>query len=181
MRNVILIILTIFSFCLKAQEYPLNTSPSDIPDNAYLKDMNNELDKYVGTWKGVRDGKTYEFNFIKKENVGENIKWDKLLGRLKITTASGILEYDNFNKTDSELELKFFGDNFQKDLKAYLLYFSGDQINCIDYGYTYLRIQSETPNNMSILFLPLYDITTDNCSNFKTTLPSEKLIHLTKQ
>ena len=23
--------------------YPLNTSPSDIPDNAYIKDMNNSL------------------------------------------------------------------------------------------------------------------------------------------
>lgn len=57
MKKLFLIIITVLSFSCKAQEYPLNTNPSEIPNNAYLKDMNNELDKYVGLWKGTWNGK----------------------------------------------------------------------------------------------------------------------------
>lgn len=149
------------------------------PPVTYVKDINNSLNKYVGTWKGVDDGKTYEFNFIKKENVGEVRKWDKLIGRLKIINPSGDIEFDNFNKLD--LETKFKGFNFQKDLKAYMMSFFGGQLGCIDYGFVYLRIKPETPDNMTISFLPDNDIVREDCSNFKTTLPTKKIISLTRQ
>jgi hypothetical protein len=125
------------------------------------------------------NGKNYEFNFIKKENTGEVTKWDFLIGRLKITNSNGVVEYNSFNQPESELS--FIGYNFQKDLKAYMIRFSGEQVECIDYGYSYLRILPNTPNNMSILFLPDNDISTDDCSSFLTTLPTKMLIHLTRQ
>lgn len=186
MKNILSIIcLAVFKGCI-GQTVSLETMAQCIPSQtcpnaSYVKDINNSLNKYVGTWKGYRDGKNYEFNFIKKENVGENQKWDMLVGRVKITNANGVVEYDNFYKTDSELEIKFGGFNFQKDLKAYMMNFSGGKLGCIDYGYSYLRIKPETPNNMSILFLPDNDITTQDCSNFKTTIPTKKLINLTRQ
>uniref|UniRef100_UPI00301A98C6 DUF6705 family protein n=1 Tax=Chryseobacterium contaminans TaxID=1423959 RepID=UPI00301A98C6 len=65
MKNLFLIIITVLSFSCKAQEYPLNTSLDGLPDNAYLKDTNNELNKYVGLWKGSWDGKTLYLQFKK--------------------------------------------------------------------------------------------------------------------
>ncbi|WP_419870601.1 DUF6705 family protein [Chryseobacterium sp. CT-SW4] len=112
MRNVILIILTIFSFCLKAQEYPLNTNPSDIPNNAYLKDMNNELDKYVGLWKGNWDGKTLYVQLKKMKYYfsipGDNHPYysDVIFGERKIIASNGTIEIDritNFGDQGAEI------------------------------------------------------------------------------
>lgn len=184
MKNIITFIcLVIFTSCI-GQTVSLETMAQcnqfeNCPTATYVKDINNSLNKYVGTWKGSLDGKSYEFNFIKKENIGDVRKWDKLIGRLKIINSNGTVEYDNFNKLDTET--RFTGFNFQKDLKVYLMYFLGGKIGCIDYGYVYVRIKPETPNQMSINFHPDNDIATQDCSNFKTTLPNNKIIHLTRQ
>ena len=44
-----------------------------------------------------------------------------------------------------------------------------------------MNIKPETPNKMSISFYPDNDIVTEDCSNFKTTMPTNKIIYLTKQ
>ncbi|QIY91900.1 DUF6705 family protein [Chryseobacterium gallinarum] len=184
MKNILSIIcLAVFTGCI-GQTVSLETMAQcnqfeNCPNASYVKDINNSLNKYVGTWKGNRDGKNYEFNFIKKENIGETQKWDMLIGRVKITNSNGVVEYNNFDRTDGET--KFTGFNFQKNLKAYIMFFTGDKSGCIDYGNAYLIIKPETPNKMSITFLPDYDIVTQDCSGFKTTLPTEKVISLTRQ
>lgn len=187
MKNILSIVcFVIFTSCI-GQTISLETmaqcsnQPSTCPVATYIKDVNNLLDKYVGTWKGTLNGKNYELNFVKRENFGfsENLKRDRLIGRVKITNSSGVIEYDNFIKQDNETD--FFGDNFQKDLKVYLMRFAGSKIGCIDYGYTYMWIKPETPNQMGINFHPDNDIATQNCNNFQTTLPDNQIIHLTRQ
>ncbi|WP_123868126.1 DUF6705 family protein [Chryseobacterium lactis] len=185
MKNILSIIcFAIFTSCI-GQTVSLETmaqcQPGNCPVATYVKDVNNLLNKYVGTWKGSLEGKNYEFNFIKKENFGfeDSLKKDRLIGRLKITNSNGIVEYDSFNKQDNETD--FFGHNFQPNLKAYMVRFAGGKLGCIDYGYVYLIIKPETPNNMGVLFLPDNDIATQDCSNFKTTIPTEKRINVVKQ
>lgn len=156
-----------------------NSQQESCPNATYIKDINNLLNKYVGTWEGTLNGKSYKFNFVKKENLGEVVKWDFLIGRLKITNSNGIVEYDSFNQP--ETELTFEGYNFQKDLKVYLMRFSGKKTGCIDYGYTYMWIKAETPNTLGINFHPDNDIVTKDCNNFLTTLPNNQIIHLTRQ
>ncbi|RNA61452.1 hypothetical protein D1631_05645 [Chryseobacterium nematophagum] len=156
-------------------------NPSTCPDAKSVKDINGLLNKYVGTWKGTLDGNNYEFNFIKKENVErgyDSVKWDILIGRVKIINSNGDIIFNNFNLSNNDAN---WGDNFQKDLTRYLVIFSGNKVECIDSGYLYLRIQSETPNNMDLSFIPDRDIVTQDCSNFQTTIPSNKIINLAKQ
>ncbi len=50
----------------KAQEYPLNTDFRNIPNYSYLKDMNNELDAYTGTYNTFFNGNIITL-FITKE------------------------------------------------------------------------------------------------------------------
>lgn len=188
MKNILFIILTICTTTFNAQTVSLETmaqcysNPQTCPDNPeYVKDINGLLDKYIGTWKGTLNGKTYEFNIIKKENVTtefSNVKWDRLIGRVKITDFNGSILFNNFGKTDNDAS---WGDNFQKDLKLYLMRFNGEKINCIDDGYIYINVQPATPTKMSINFHPDNDIVTEDCSNFKTTMPTNKIIYLTKQ
>ena len=186
MKNIFFIILTIFTTTFNAQTVSLETmaqcysNPQTCPDNPeYVKDVNGLLDKYIGTWKGTLDGKTYEFNFIKKQNVGETgkTKWDILIGRLKITNANGVEEFNNFNKSDDDANL---GYNFQPNLNTYLVWFSGNKIGCNDSGYLYLR-KPDTSTKLKIDFYQMADIITEDCSNVKTTIPSNKIINLTKQ
>lgn len=68
MKKLLILLAAAFMISCKAQTYPLNTSPGDIPDNAYIKDTNNELDKYVGVWKGNWNGKTIYLD-LRKINI----------------------------------------------------------------------------------------------------------------
>ncbi|UZT99508.1 hypothetical protein ODZ84_08070 [Chryseobacterium fluminis] len=188
MKNLFLILtLLYYAHSTAQQTVSLETiascrsNPETCPDAQYVKDVNNLLNKYVGIWKGNLDGNNYEFNFIKKENVErgfDSIKWDRLIGRVKITSQNGSILFNNFNKPDNKANL---GDNFQNDLKTYLVIFSGNKSGCIDSGYLYLRISPQTPNQMTITFHPDFDIVTQDCSHFKTTIPTGEKIYLTRQ
>jgi hypothetical protein len=65
--------------------------PNELPDGAYIKDVNNVLSKFVGTWKGVYDNKNFEFKITKYTRVSEirPLKFEKLLMRYKITDNLG--------------------------------------------------------------------------------------------
>ncbi|WP_223608230.1 DUF6705 family protein [Chryseobacterium sp. OSA05B] len=108
MKNLFLIIITVLSFSCKAQEYPLNTDPSDIPNNAYLKDTNNELDKYVGLWKGTWNGKTLYIEFKKLKHYssipGDTHPYytDVIFGERKVISASGTVEVDRITNFDNQ-------------------------------------------------------------------------------
>ncbi|MDF2934238.1 MAG: hypothetical protein K0R36_3569 [Chryseobacterium sp.] len=192
MKNIIriLIIFTLTIISCKAQTVSLETlakcqqenPPFPCPENYnYVKDINNLLNKYVGTWKGNLNGKVYEFNFIKKENVGDDIKDDRLIGRFKVINSIGTVLYNTLNETNDN-ETFFLGRNFQPDLEAYMVYFVGNSA-CVEYGDVYLRIYPSTPNQMTVYFHPDNDISVEgSCPpNFVPTIPYKTTIHLTKQ
>lgn len=98
----------LLSFSCKAQEYPLNTDPGEIPSNAYLKDMNNELDKYVGVWKGTWDGKTLYIEFKKIKYYlsvpgGTHPYYsDLIFGERKVIADNGTIEIDRITNFDEQ-------------------------------------------------------------------------------
>lgn len=67
MKNILFIIILITSIHCKGQQvYPLNTDFDEVSQNSYLKDINNELDAYVGTYVGTYNGQLITL-FITKE------------------------------------------------------------------------------------------------------------------
>ncbi|MGD1318826.1 DUF6705 family protein [Chryseobacterium sp. 2R14A] len=103
MKNIILILLISVTSFTYAQIYPLDTSPGDVPDNAYIKDTNNELDKYVGMWKGNWNGKIVflELRKIKYHYIGAHSYYiDKILGERKIINSNGLVEIDRIVNFD---------------------------------------------------------------------------------
>jgi len=180
-------IFTLITVSCKAQTVSLESAAQcrgtgNCPNFKFIKDFNNSLDKYVGTWKGNYNGKTYELNFTKKLEIGEDIKKDRLIGRMRIKDSGGNIIYDTFNEPD-DMKTNFMGDNFQSDLKCYMIYFVGDTPKgCINYGTVYLTIKPQTPNQMSVFYWGEYDIVEGVCpSGFATTFPEKKNIFLTKQ
>lgn len=74
MKKLIILIALHSLFLSCAQVYPLNTY-SEVPNNAYIKDINNELVPYEGNWKGTWNNKTIFISFkkIKKQfNYNDN-------------------------------------------------------------------------------------------------------------
>ncbi len=103
--NILLIILfALFSQNIHSQEYPLDYK-DDVPNGAYLKDLNNELDIYVGLWKGVWNGKTVYLELKKiKYKSGDDINFvyrDKILGERKIINSNGVVEIDRITNFDN--------------------------------------------------------------------------------
>ncbi|MFP3834874.1 DUF6705 family protein [Chryseobacterium sp. SIMBA_028] len=186
MRNRLIILGMFAVFSCKAQVISLEQvsqcESGNCPEYTSIKDINNRLDKYVGTWKGsYTDGRLYEFQFIKK--IGYS-RWggkprDLILGRIQIKKTDGTLILNSLNASDSNASIK--GLEFDKSLIKYQMYYSGNA-ECNDKGYVYLFFPD--PNNlnqMKLTFMQEPDIIVSCPSGYKTLMPDAKAILLTKQ
>lgn len=185
--------ILLFAMACKSQTISLEdaalcmTNPN-CPDYTYVKDINNSLDKYIGTWKGSYNGRIYEMKFNKslyQDFTG--FKRDEITGRLRITTNPvngfpSLSFFDNFNETNDE-NTDFSGLGISSNLQSYEMYFAGSSPQgCLNRGRIYLRINPNTPNQMTIFYWSDMDIVVGDCpSTFQQTFPEKQVINLTKQ
>lgn len=116
-----------------SQEYPLNTSPSDVSSYGYIKDINGELNKYVGLWKGNWNGKTVyiELKKNKKLYAGSNPYYiDEIAGERKIVNSNGIVEIDRISNFDNQ-NPEFWGlaTNLKNPSQKSLIFFMKNMCN----------------------------------------------------
>ena len=103
MKNLIILFLLLITIKSHAQEYQLKTSAFDVPSYSYMKDTNNEYDKYIGLWKGNWNGKTVyiELKKIKYFHAGNDPYYrDKVIGERKIIAVDGTVEIDRISNFD---------------------------------------------------------------------------------
>ncbi|MDQ0591643.1 hypothetical protein QFZ37_000012 [Chryseobacterium ginsenosidimutans] len=152
----------------------------DLENITYVKDTNNRLNQFVGTWKGNSGGKQYEIHFEKKLQNGEDVKWDRIFGRMIIKDNSGSTIYNSMNEIDNNIS--FFGDNFQK--RSYVMHFVGNY-DCLESGDVFIETRIVNPNEMTLYYSQDKDgfLNPAKCPNFSTyipLLPTQKMT-LTKQ
>lgn len=191
MKNTITIFLALLDVSCKSQTisleeaYQCQENPNCPRDYKYVKDINNTLNKYVGTWKGTYNGRVYEMKFNKSlyESFA-GIKSDELTGRLRITTTGNppFTIFDNFNEPDDS-KTRFSGLGLTNDFHGYRMIFGGPFTNgCINRGTVSLRINPSIPNQMRIIYWSARDIVVGECpSTFEQTFPEQQEILLTKQ
>lgn len=68
LKIILILVLAVNTISCKAQQLPLNTFMKDIPANAYVKDLNNELNPYIGTYKANYNGHEITLFITKEEN-----------------------------------------------------------------------------------------------------------------
>jgi hypothetical protein len=121
MKNILLISLFIFAFSCKAQQiYSLRPIETDLPQNSYEKDTNNELPDYEGTWKAVWNNKTILLTFKKitnKYDITFNRYRDYLIGKFIVKDNNGTILFDNTNLSDDNAKIK--GVSFRKFVNKY--------------------------------------------------------------
>ncbi|WP_284462468.1 DUF6705 family protein [Chryseobacterium sp.] len=146
MRNR-LIILGIFALVsCKAQQYPLNTDYEEVPNYSYLKDLDNELDAYVGNYKATFQGKEIILFITKQENKLEkrvNIKFyrDALIVKYIVKDPAGNILQDTKNNNLPDIEL--YSTRIRSYDKSVIFYYSGT--NCgVGWGDVFLKKISNT-------------------------------------
>ncbi|WP_123852271.1 DUF6705 family protein [Chryseobacterium shandongense] len=183
MKTTFLIIaLFISMISCKAQTYPLRTF-TELPENAYLKDTNNELQYYVGTWKGTWNNKTIYITFKKITNqYNPNLKYykDFLIGKFKIVNSNGQILFDNTSTSDNDA--KITGGKFRKvDDKYSLGYIDSDV--CMD-GYIMINFTDSAKSQLQWYYSDWTDIITPDCPYYNANPfpePLPKNIILTKE
>jgi len=128
MKNIFLLLLLTISCKSYTQQQtivPLRTY-TDIPEDAgyYMKDTNNELQDYEGTWKGVWDNKTIFITFKKindKYNTAMRYNSDIIVGKFKTLDNNGNILFDNTQSIDNEAKIE--GTGFQKITDKYLMFY----------------------------------------------------------
>jgi hypothetical protein len=127
MKNIFLLVVIIISISCRSQIYPLRNF-SDIPENSYEKDTNNELPAYEGTWKGSWNNKIIYVSIKKMTNKFDNtLKYykDCLIAKFKVTDLNGLILFDNTNLADNQAKIE--GGGFRKvDNKYSLIYIDMD-------------------------------------------------------
>ncbi|MCD0480770.1 hypothetical protein LPB90_20190 [Chryseobacterium sp. LC2016-29] len=111
MKKIILITFILISTLIYSQQiYPLNTTEARInyPSGSYFKDLDGELDPYIGLWKGTWEGKTLFIQFKKlKYMIGKTsdphyIYIDRILGERKVIEANGTVSIDRISSFDNQ-------------------------------------------------------------------------------
>ena len=164
------------------EKYQNTTEKGQFPD--YVKDINGTFNKYVGTWKGTDENKTYEIVVTKTTRTHDFhirlFKFDALLIRYKITDSNGAVLVDIRSFTDDNPYV-IKGLEFTKQ-GSYKLSFRGTDNNLINDGNILTRIYD---GKMSFFFSPEPKVIMGTPPNYfpnkPYTFPKEKVILLTKQ
>ncbi|WP_294205054.1 DUF6705 family protein [uncultured Chryseobacterium sp.] len=136
--------------CKAQQIYPLKTDYTEIPQNSYLKDIQNELDFYVGKWKANFNGNTMTI-FITKEIHrffnGTKYKYykDVLSVRYIIQNSSNVVLQDtqSLSFTPEQIKHSIYSQWAEDNGNTILLYYGGT--NCgVGWGNVSLKKISST-------------------------------------
>ncbi len=116
----------------------------------YIKDVNNKLPKFTGTWKGQQDGITYEFRI--EEYLNEepliDFKKDNLVMRYKLSNASGDIE--NTLQLGLDEPLIIIGNYMNSD-STYMFTYSGREGRCGQRGEVFVSLLSNSQMNLVLL------------------------------
>jgi hypothetical protein len=117
----------------------------------YVKDVNNVLGKFIGTWKGTYNAKNYEFNVLKIITDNGEVKKDKLLMRYKITDSKGtVIDNTLALPNDSPYVMK---NGYIAKSGSYVFSYMGKEASCGQSGWVFMRILNNSNNQNAKLFL----------------------------
>ena len=190
-----LIIFLLSQFCaaqsLAAPIKPLLTLPSNLKAGDYLKDLNNVLQPYVGTWEGTANNKKYTFvitKFTKKYQAFGNYYLDELKLKFRVTNLStGVILYDNLDAVSYE-QYTIYAASPSRGMLA--CFFTDSAANCHNPLEFYLKNITGNPYQKKYCYFREGEwdgyLVGDNCYNtinratIPVWLPTQDLI-LTKQ
>lgn len=164
MKKIILITFILFSALIYSQQvYPLSTEDKvNFPNGSYFKDLDGELDPYVGLWKGSWNGKTLYLELKKIKHTFDTpndphiIYTDRILGERKIIEADGTISIDRITNFDIQ-KPEFYGINskFSNPNQKQLYFVTGVCGITADLDVTFLDT-AKTQMSLHFIYRPGY-------------------------
>ena len=157
MKNpIVLLLMLLASYNMSSQiavSQILPLSTHIFPENAYLKDLNNVLAPYVGTWEGTVNNKKYTFIVTKftqhYDDFGKYFK-DELMLKLKVTDlTNGTIIYDNHSAVTYD-EYNIMGTTPHQGM--FHCFFTDSETNCKNEFEFYLRNIIGNPNQKTYCY-----------------------------
>ncbi|OOG63038.1 DUF6705 family protein [Flavobacterium sp. A45] len=150
-KLIYLSMLLVFGLTMNAQKIiPLENKYGykiiNRDEEIYFKDVNNILEKYVGTWKGIYGNKKYEFRIVKHTGSFKVMKFDELLVRYIITDLNdNVIDNTSYFPDSSPYIMsgRYYHNN------GYYLSYVAKGGNCAQSGQILLYVDG---NNMDVLF-----------------------------
>jgi len=188
-KSIIIFILFSAFSCKAQQIYPLKTDYTEVAQNSYLKDLNNELDSFVGTWQGSFNGNLITLSVTKEEHrfFNENqYKYYKDILSIKyiIKNSSGTVLQNTQNMTFSAEQLKhtIYSQWAENNGNSLLFYYGGT--NC-RVGWGSIELKKISSTQISWEYRP-NDIILDDSkcppgTDINIYLPETKDLIFTKQ
>ncbi|MCY1661418.1 DUF6705 family protein [Chryseobacterium sp. SL1] len=121
--------------CKAQQVLPLNSSELDTSVNSYFKDLNNELEPYIGNWKAVYQGKTVLLKITKESKRSFTIEdktfyRDAIIVKYEVKDSTGQILQSTLNSDFATSNLKniilSLGTNLNSNNEVNLLYGGGN-------------------------------------------------------
>lgn len=143
-----------FISCKAQQIFPLSTFIDDIPANAYVKDLNHELDPYIGIYKANHQGHEITLYITKNEHkleksVDKTYYLDALVVKYTIKNSSGTTLQDTQNTNLQNNVISSY--RIRSYDNSVILYYSGT--NCgVGWGTVLLKKINST--QISFLYQP---------------------------
>lgn len=144
---------------------PLNTSYDDIPNNAYLKDLDNRFTPYVGTWVFQQGNTKVTIKFQKVMDyialgAGPHYYTDRLRGNYKVE-KNGIVVYNNLGEPikDARITGSGYGTG-----NIHLLYI--DYLKCSIWGDAEIWIDANGKLNWSMYMSNPTPYLLDECPEY---------------
>ncbi len=178
-RSILTIVVIILALSCKAQIIAVEDFqkyPAEIPEGAYVKDVNHLLDKYIGNWKGIysKNNYTYELQIkkIKKEVLGIYI--DKLIMRYRITDNNGNEVFSTLSlPNESPYVIK--GRYLSHTKTHYVLNYIGEEVECGQSGDIFIYLEKTNKDKLYLILSPSIDMI-DCKESAEQILPLEPII-----
>ncbi|MBV8326784.1 DUF6705 family protein [Chryseobacterium sp.] len=183
--KITILLSLLFMISYKAQILPLNTALNDIPANAYIKDINNELNPYIGTYKATYQGNEITLFIIKEDyklekSSDKNYFMDALVVKYIVKDFSGKILQDTQNNSIPNIKLYSIGTRPAKN--TVIFYYTGT--NC-GVGWGKIILQKINDTQVSWDYRPNDTVLDDSkCppgTDIKIYLPETKDLIFTKQ
>ncbi|WP_294300406.1 DUF6705 family protein [uncultured Chryseobacterium sp.] len=186
MKIIFLLSIILLSFPCKGQQiYPLDTDFRTIPNNAYSKDINNELLPFIGTWKTIFNNKEIIIKVDKIDHhyikIGTHMYYqDVLFIRYSIKNGQGTVIKNTMNLPIAQSGIESIGTFPNQNLVSFI-YQGGD----CQYGWGDVDLQLVDTTHIKWRYQPEGVILTNlNCPNGADTtiyLPETSNLIFTKQ
>jgi hypothetical protein len=145
----------------------------------YVKDINNVLPKFIGTWKGTNNGINYEL-FIEKITTDDDVdfKEDELLLRYKVISNRGNLIVDTSNlPKESKYVMK---NGYLAETGSYVFNYIGIDFACGQNGSFFVISRDGSVNKLTVYLQIRGEKFNCNTGETQQILPTEP-IDLIKQ